>query len=49
MTLSRCATSKLGASSAKQSFPGKEGPLQGDHINCWASLERKFDGTPETK
>ncbi len=27
-------------------FAGKEAPLQDDYIDCWVSLEKKFDGTP---
>ncbi|WP_138422989.1 homogentisate 1,2-dioxygenase [Maritimibacter alexandrii] len=30
-------------------FAGKEAPLQDDYIDCWDSLEKKFDGTPGTK
>ncbi|MFN3936295.1 MAG: homogentisate 1,2-dioxygenase [Gemmobacter sp.] len=27
-------------------FAAKEAPLQDDYIDCWADLEKKFDGTP---
>jgi ribonuclease BN (tRNA processing enzyme) len=27
-------------------FAAKEAPLQDDYIDCWTSLEKKFDGTP---
>ena len=30
-------------------FAGKEAPLQDDYIDCWDSLEKKFDGTPGKK
>ena len=30
-------------------FAAKEAPLQDDYIDCWTSLERKFDGTPGLK
>jgi homogentisate 1,2-dioxygenase len=30
-------------------FAGKEAPMQGDYIDCWDSLEKKFDGTPGKK
>jgi homogentisate 1,2-dioxygenase len=30
-------------------FAGKEAPLQDDYIDCWSSLEKKFDGTPGKK
>lgn len=30
-------------------FAGQEAPLQDDYIDCWDSLEKKFDGTPGTK
>lgn len=30
-------------------FAAKEAPLQDDYIDCWASLEKKFDGTPGKK
>ncbi len=30
-------------------FAAREAPLQDDYIDCWASLEKKFDGTPGTK
>lgn len=30
-------------------FAGKEAPLQDNYIDCWNSLEKKFDGTPGTK
>lgn len=30
-------------------FAAREAPLQDDYIDCWASLEKKFDGTPEVK
>ncbi len=30
-------------------FAGKEAPLQDDYIDCWESLEKKFDGTPGLK
>ena len=30
-------------------FAGKEAPLQDDYIDCWTSLEKKFDGTPGRK
>ena len=26
-----------------------EMPLQDDYVDCWQSLEKKFDGTPGTK
>ena len=28
-------------------FAAKEAPMQDDYIDCWESLEKKFDGTPE--
>lgn len=31
------------------SYAAKEAPLQDDYIDCWASLEKKFDGTPGKK
>ncbi len=31
------------------SFAANDAPLQDDYINCWTSLEKKFDGTPGTK
>jgi homogentisate 1,2-dioxygenase len=30
-------------------FAGREAPLQDDYIDCWDSLEKKFDGTPGVK
>ncbi len=30
-------------------FAAKEAPLQQDYIDCWESLEKKFDGTPGLK
>ena len=30
-------------------FAGREAPLQDDYIDCWDSLEKKFDGTPGRK
>jgi homogentisate 1,2-dioxygenase len=30
-------------------FAAKEAPLQDDYIDCWTSLEKKFDGTPGVK
>lgn len=30
-------------------FAAKEAPLQDDYIECWADLEKKFDGTPGKK
>jgi homogentisate 1,2-dioxygenase len=30
-------------------FAAKEAPLQDDYIDCWTSLEKKFDGTPGKK
>ena len=30
-------------------FAAKEAPLQDDYIDCWDSLEKKFDGTPGRK
>ena len=30
-------------------FAAKAGHLQEDYIDCWGSLERKFDGTPGAK
>lgn len=30
-------------------FAAKEAPLQDDYIDCWDSLEKKFDGTPGPK
>ncbi|SNS77912.1 homogentisate 1,2-dioxygenase [Antarctobacter heliothermus] len=30
-------------------FAGQEAPLQDDYIDCWESLEKKFDGTPGKK
>ena len=30
-------------------FAGKEAPMQDDYIDCWTSLEKKFDGTPGKK
>ncbi len=30
-------------------FAAKEAPLQDDYIECWKSLEKKFDGTPGEK
>lgn len=30
-------------------YAAKEAPLQDDYIDCWASLEKKFDGTPGVK
>ncbi|MES0827897.1 homogentisate 1,2-dioxygenase [Ruegeria sp. SCP11] len=31
------------------SFAANEAPLQDDYIDCWTSLEKKFDGTPGKK
>jgi homogentisate 1,2-dioxygenase len=28
-------------------FAGKEAPMQDDYIDCWDSLRKHFDGTPE--
>ena len=30
-------------------FAANEAPLQDDYIDCWTSLEKKFDGTPGKK
>ncbi|MDE3026997.1 MAG: homogentisate 1,2-dioxygenase [Paracoccaceae bacterium] len=30
-------------------FAAREAPLQDDYIDCWDSLEKKFDGTPGIK
>ena len=30
-------------------FAGQEAPLQDDYIDCWADIEKKFDGTPGKK
>ena len=30
-------------------FAATEAPLQDDYIDCWADLEKKFDGRPERK
>ncbi|MEM6659260.1 MAG: homogentisate 1,2-dioxygenase [Pseudomonadota bacterium] len=30
-------------------FAAQEAPLQDDYIDCWSSLEKKFDGTPAKK
>jgi homogentisate 1,2-dioxygenase len=30
-------------------FAAEEAPLQDDYIDCWGSLEKKFDGTPGKK
>jgi homogentisate 1,2-dioxygenase len=30
-------------------FAARTAPLQADYIDCWASLEKKFDGTPGPK
>jgi homogentisate 1,2-dioxygenase len=30
-------------------FAGREAPLQDDYIDCWSSLEKKFDGTAGKK
>ena len=30
-------------------FAAQEAPLQDDYIDCWASLAKKFDGTPGKK
>jgi homogentisate 1,2-dioxygenase len=30
-------------------FAAKEAPLQDDYIDCWKTLDRKFDGTPGVK
>jgi homogentisate 1,2-dioxygenase len=30
-------------------FAAREAPLQDDYIDCWESLEKKFDGTPGKK
>ena len=31
------------------SFAAHEAPLQDDYIDCWADIEKKFDGTPGQK
>ena len=31
------------------SWAAKEAPLQDDYIDCWTSLDKKFDGTPGVK
>jgi len=30
-------------------YAAKEAPMQDDYIDCWTSLEKKFDGTPGKK
>ncbi|SOH93920.1 homogentisate 1,2-dioxygenase [Monaibacterium marinum] len=30
-------------------FAANEAPLQDDYVDCWTSIEKKFDGTPECK
>ncbi len=30
-------------------FAAKEAPMQDDYIDCWSSIEKKFDGTPGPK
>lgn len=30
-------------------FAAKEAPLQDDYIDCWADIDKKFDGTPGKK
>ena len=30
-------------------FAAQEAPMQDDYIDCWATLEKKFDGTPGLK
>ncbi len=30
-------------------FAAKEAPAQDDYIDCWKSLDKKFDGTPGPK
>ena len=30
-------------------FAADEAPMQDDYIDCWTSLEKKFDGTPGLK
>ena len=30
-------------------FAANEAPLQDDYIDCWDTLEKKFDGTPGKK
>ena len=30
-------------------FAAREAPLQDDYVDCWTSLEKKFDGTPGPK
>ena len=30
-------------------FAAKEAPLQDDYVDCWGSIEKKFDGTPDLK
>jgi homogentisate 1,2-dioxygenase len=30
-------------------WAAKHAPLQDDYIDCWDSLEKKFDGTPGVK
>ncbi|WP_372890581.1 homogentisate 1,2-dioxygenase [Rhodosalinus sp.] len=30
-------------------FAAEEAPMQDDYIDCWADLEKKFDGTPGAK
>jgi homogentisate 1,2-dioxygenase len=30
-------------------WAAKAAPLQDDYIDCWADLEKKFDGTPGIK
>ena len=31
------------------SWAAREAPLQDDYADCWTSLEKKFDGTPDVK
>jgi len=30
-------------------FAAHDAPLQDDYIDCWADIEKKFDGTPGKK
>ena len=30
-------------------FAAKEAPLQDDYIDCWADIDKTFDGTPGVK
>lgn len=30
-------------------FAAKEAPPQDDYVDCWGSIEKKFDGTPDLK